>query len=1502
MKWLKLYLKLAVLAGFLLPLSAAAQQNSNWLRNLSEGMGEPVNGYNDLNPEIAANGNMVHTAWLTWIGTNKQLNYRRSTNNGLTWNSKITLLDNDIDYDNRYRRMAVSGNYVHLIASRNLGTIRELVYFRSSDGGASFETPEVLYSTSYSIYNLHIDAQGNKVRIFMTEDCHFCVPNKWLYLLKSDDNGANFETKLIKEDANGTFSDFTGLTIAGQNLYLLYLESIGYWANYDFELHLLSSPDGGENFIDQVISEPAMSGQHHAFPLHDSNNGYNPKIAADGNRVWAVWSGWDETNTPTVFVRHSPDAGASFTPLQKVSGSITYLHSGLETIAAKGDLVYVIFNTGNNKLYVNQSADAGATFGEPLDFTPSSGYHLDSGIEPQLLFDPTDNGAFALSTGPKVGKLLPDGLHREANFYGLYSFTNSRRPRMALSGDFLHVLMEGGGEWTQTGVFTDPNIWYRRISLAENTPGQDELALEMAVIPNPGDGSGINRFDNMIVDPNLGDHFKEAMTIEFWVKPGAPGVERKLLTQYVAGTWNLYNPLGFQLWAGASGEPVAGIMTSTGAYALPATKNLAPGFWNHLAVTYANDGSPGNFKILLNGQVVNQLTATGELTQQDALWILGSITGGFGGGAWSGFEGSFDELRCWSIARSPEDIRDGRFTSLNGDEPGLAAYYRFNAVSPFGEIADLSGNGHTGHLMYQEVSTPSSIADLGLRFGYAQVVNTFAFQQESEGAESFEWDFGNGQTSEFVNPSFTYALPGIYDVCLTAYGGEMFDTYCEEVEVHGIERIFPTEGGNTDYLTLYVYGGGFNQNSVVKLRRNGFDDIVALQTIFDAGKTLTALFDLAQQEVGLWDLVIDDGGLQMILPQAFSIVPGESSAPFVTYNGGGRILYNRWTPQTVTIGNKANVDAHGVVLWVTIPEAPGNDIAFLNLHVLPPQVAIDHGHAAELEALGPYVVVDSLFGKPNHARVYTFYFPILPARSSFDIALRVKMGATSSQVPVNVWLSGPFYHSPLSPEVQGCVALSAAKALVKAGASIIPGVACLTGAMAVASDYLNDEPPTPSTFDNLDTRSWGWILGSNLLECAASLYGGSVITGMLTIITSGVEAAQENADCYSGFRQVGWLDILYYPVGSFDPNEKAGTPGYTDEGYIGRQSKLGYQVRFENKSTATAPAQEVVILDTLTFHKLDFENFSFGPFGWGDTILFPLPHSKEFAMDVDLRPEKDVIVRVVGELDEAEKLVKWRFLSLDPATLDLVWDPDGGFLPPNVNSPEGEGFVNFTLGLSDDILNEEKIENRATIVFDANDPIVTDLHLNTFDLVAPASELSTPAATTTDTLITLDLTASDDGSQVRQVEIWASENDSAYVFSHQAYGSQTTFAGRFGSTYRFYSIAVDSVGNREEPPSSPDAVVSVLTGTDEAFRLESLRIYPQPATNFLTLELELPAPARIRAELEDLLGRYQGSLLNAQLNNGFHRFYLPLDVPQGVYLLRIWNGEQSKSLKIVVYR
>ncbi|MBK8705085.1 MAG: T9SS type A sorting domain-containing protein [Saprospiraceae bacterium] len=968
-------------------------------------------------------------------------------------------------------------------------------------------------------------------------------------------------------------------------------------------------------------------------------------------------------------------------------------------------------------------------------------------------------------------------------------------------------------------------------------------------------------------------------------------------------TWNAYNPVSFQIWATPTNQVIAGIYTSTGAYAIIGQKNLVSDYWNHLAVTYANDGSANNFKLLLNGQVIASATATGDLPPSSAMWFLGSLGGGFSGHVSNGFLGSVDELRFWDVARTPSQIRQARFSRLSGNEEGLEAYYNFNAVSPFGEVTDLTGNGYTGHLMYKEESVATNITDIGARFTYTQSVSSFTFLQQSNGGETFQWDFGNGTQSALVNPAVIYNTPGVYTVCLNVFGNGMYDTYCEEVEVKGIDRISPTIGGNTDYVTLYVYGGGFNANHIVKLRRAGFDDIVVEQTLFDAKKTLTALLNLDGQSTGVWDLVVANGPQETVLPGAFQIVAGEKAAPYVLFNGGGTILVNRWMPQTIKLGNSSNVDAHGVLLWVTIPDEPGNDIAFLNLNVKAPQLAIDNGYEEDLEALGYYIAVDSLFGKPNHSRVYTFYFPILPAKSSFDIMVRVKIGQGGGSVPMNVWVSEPFYQSPLSAEVQACVALSIAKACIKGGLGFIPGVPCITGTLAVVSDYLNDQPPTPSAYENIDTRSWFWILGTNLLECGVSLApGGNVYAGILGLITSGVENGQENADCYRGFRQIGWLDILYYPVFNLDPNAKNGLPGYTPEGYIGAQSRMGYQIQFENKNTATAPAQEVVILDTLTFSKIDLTNFSFGAFGWGDTILSPLPGSKEFGIDVDLRPEKNLIVRVTGELDEVEKIVKWRFLSLDPATMDLTFDPLGGFLPPNLTPPEGEGFVTFTTGISDDIENDESVENRASIVFDLNEPILTNLHKNTFDLAAPTSELSASVASTTDTLVNLSVSSFDGESQVRHVEIWVSENDSAYVFYQRTSGNEVVFDGKPGYTYKFYSIAADSVGNWETEPDFPDVVVSILVGTTNLLHVTEMRLYPIPANNLLTLEMNITESSNLLIKLEDGLGRNVQTLYNGNLQAGWHRLPLRLEVTPGIYFLYISDGTGSKTEKIVILR
>ena len=66
--------------------------------------------------------------------------------------------------------------------------------------------------------------------------------------------------------------------------------------------------------------------------------------------------------------------------------------------------------------------------------------------------------------------------------------------------------------------------------------------------------------------------------------------------------------------------------------------------------------------------------------------------------AQSPFVGQMDDVRIWNIARSDADIRNDMITELNGDEPGLVGYWKFNKVTD-GIISDMSPNRNDGSLV-----------------------------------------------------------------------------------------------------------------------------------------------------------------------------------------------------------------------------------------------------------------------------------------------------------------------------------------------------------------------------------------------------------------------------------------------------------------------------------------------------------------------------------------------------------------------------------------------------------------------------------------------------------------------------------------------------------------------------------------------------------------------------------------------------------------------------------
>lgn len=585
---------------------------------------------------------------------------------------------------------------------------------------------------------------------------------------------------------------------------------------------------------------------------------------------------------------------------------------------------------------------------------------------------------------------------------------------------------------------------------------------------------------------------------------------------------------------------------------------------------------------------------------------------------------------------------------------------------------------------------------------------------------------------------------------------------------------------------------------------------------------------------------------------------------------------------------------------MTVPDDPDMEIAFVNLNVQAPPLAIERGWLDELELMGDYVTVDSLFGQPSNSRIYTFYFSMIPAKTSYDILVRVK-ATRQAEFPVQVFVSNPFYQSPLSPSVQGCIAFAIVKALVKSGISIIPGGPCILGAFSVVSQALDDDPPTPSAFDQVDVKSWHWNLGTALLECGLSINPATYPLGtVLSIITNMVDLKQEHEDCLRGYwpSPISIFQILYYVSLSRDPNEKNGVIGHGEENYIPATGRMSYQILFENVDTATANAQEVWVRDTLS-PVFNFDDFDFGPFGFGDSTYFPVKDLDEFAHEIDLRPQHECILRVNGKFDRSTGVVEWYFASLHPESKDIVYDPDAGFLPPNVTSPEGEGFVSFTCGLKT-VTHDLEVNNEATIIFDFNEPIVTNNVRHTFDLAAPVSSADSDVDVVQDTSFTIMVDGSDPGTGIRFYEVYVSKDDGAFSRGAVGPGLEFTFYGEYGHRYGFFSIAVDSVGNQEAMKAAPETEVTILTGTSELPDWATVSVQPNPNDGQFVIWYTLSSSRSVRASLKDVQGKEVWGFNVDHQTQGQYTHQVDLDLVPGVYFLDIRTDDAATRRRILV--
>lgn len=113
--------------------------------------------------------------------------------------------------------------------------------------------------------------------------------------------------------------------------------------------------------------------------------------------------------------------------------------------------------------------------------------------------------------------------------------------------------------------------------------------------------------------------------------------------------------------------------------------------WVHIAMVW--DGT--NLLTYVNGQLKITTVGTGGITAlataQSVLTIGCNPTNS------ACFNGLFDELRVWNVARSATDIQSNYNRPLVGTESGLVGYWKFDETSGTTTADAVTAGGHTAH-------------------------------------------------------------------------------------------------------------------------------------------------------------------------------------------------------------------------------------------------------------------------------------------------------------------------------------------------------------------------------------------------------------------------------------------------------------------------------------------------------------------------------------------------------------------------------------------------------------------------------------------------------------------------------------------------------------------------------------------------------------------------------------------------------------------------------------
>ncbi len=286
-------------------------------------------------PSIAAYDSDVYAVWFDNRDFNKDIYFKHSSDNGLTWDADVQLTTDAAQ--SIYPSLSVYGSLVNVVWGEGRDSNWEIYYKRSTDKGITWDPDTRLTNNSSDSFNPSVSANGSNVNVVWYD---FRDGNGEIYYKKSSDSGLNWEPDMRLTNNSGS-SIAPSIAVSDSTVHIVFQDD----RDGAHKIFYIRSTDTGTNW-EQEIS------------LTDDDSSFLPSVTVSNLNVHIVWA-FEYPLNREIFYKRSTDNGLTWDSHIRLTNATA--ESWLPSVAISDTILQVVWRDGrdgNYEIYYKRNTNA----------------------------------------------------------------------------------------------------------------------------------------------------------------------------------------------------------------------------------------------------------------------------------------------------------------------------------------------------------------------------------------------------------------------------------------------------------------------------------------------------------------------------------------------------------------------------------------------------------------------------------------------------------------------------------------------------------------------------------------------------------------------------------------------------------------------------------------------------------------------------------------------------------------------------------------------------------------------------------------------------------------------------------------------------------------------------------------------------------------------------------------------------------------------------------------